>query len=155
ACRRLYPCADGWLCVAATTAAEIAGLGRFAGTPVAADDPPDGAHAAAIARRLEPEARATALATLRGFGVPVAPCFGFADLFENPGFRASGPVVEQAHPTLGALQVPGPFLRFDATPIALGRSAPLLGGDGAEVLREIGYADARIAALVDAGVVGR
>jgi crotonobetainyl-CoA:carnitine CoA-transferase CaiB-like acyl-CoA transferase len=48
----------------------------------------------------------------------------------------------------------GPFIRFAATPCTLRRSAPLLGADGADVLTEIGYPAARIAALVESGIVG-
>jgi len=49
----------------------------------------------------------------------------------------------------------GPMIRFAATPIVFRRPASLLGADGEEVLREIGYTSERIVALMDAGIVGR
>jgi len=49
----------------------------------------------------------------------------------------------------------GAFIDFEATPAVLRRSAPLLGADGPAVLGELGYPAERIAALIDAGVVGR
>jgi len=92
---------------------------------------------------------------LAAAGVPAAPCLGFAEIFSEPFLRASGCIAEQKHPTLGRVLMGGPMIRFGATPIVYRRPASLLGADGAEVLREVGYTTARIAALMDAGVVGR
>jgi crotonobetainyl-CoA:carnitine CoA-transferase CaiB-like acyl-CoA transferase len=153
ACRRLYACRDGWLCIAAGTEAQAAALGRLAGAEIRLADGPDGPAAAAIARRLAASARAEALERLAAAGVPAAPCRAFEELFAEPGFRATGAIVEQVHPTLGPLLLPGPFVRFGATPAVLRRSAPLLGADGADVLAELGYAADRIARLVADGIV--
>jgi crotonobetainyl-CoA:carnitine CoA-transferase CaiB-like acyl-CoA transferase len=87
--------------------------------------------------------------------VPAAPCRGFQELFTEPSFRESGAMVEQIHPALGALLMPGPFIHFEATPSVLHRSAPLLGADGADVLVELGYSAERIARLLADGIVGR
>src|SRR5207249_2007072 len=69
ACRRLYACGDGWVCVAATAEAHAAALGRLTGAPLALDDPAEGAAAAAVARALGALSRAEALARLAGAGV--------------------------------------------------------------------------------------
>jgi crotonobetainyl-CoA:carnitine CoA-transferase CaiB-like acyl-CoA transferase len=153
--RRLYACRDGWVCVAARAPGETAALGRLADVEVAMEDAAGGPVAGAIARVLGGLGRAEALERLAAAGVPAAPCLSFRELFADPWLRASGVVVEHQHPTLGALQLGGPFVRFEATPIVYGRSSPLLGHDGADVLAEIGYAPERIASLVAAGVVGR
>jgi crotonobetainyl-CoA:carnitine CoA-transferase CaiB-like acyl-CoA transferase len=154
ACRRLYACADGWLCVAATVPAHATALGRLAGTALALDDPAESAAADAVARFLGGASRADALTRLAAAGVPAAPCLGFQELFADPLLRAAGCVVEHAHPTLGPLLMSGPFLDFAVTPAVPRRSAPLLGADGADVLGELGYTTARIDALVRDGIVG-
>jgi len=155
ACRRLYACCDGWLCITARTEAEAIALGRLAGVTVALSDPPDGESAAGIERTLTAASRAEALDRLAAAGVPAAPCLGFAELFTEPFLRASGCFAEQVHPTLGRVLMGGPMIRFAATPIVFCRPASLLGPDGEEVLREIGYTSERIVALMDAGIVGR
>jgi crotonobetainyl-CoA:carnitine CoA-transferase CaiB-like acyl-CoA transferase len=154
AARRLYACRDGWLCVAAQDAAQAAALGRLSGTALALDDPPDGVAAVAVATFLAPEARADALARLAAAGVPAAPCLDFDEVFVEPYFLAAAAITAQEHPTLGTLELAGPFMRLGATPITCRRSAPLLGADGPAVLAELGYPEARIAELVAAGVVG-
>jgi len=98
--------------------------------------------------------RADALARLAEAGVPASAALGVADIFTDPWLRASGCLGELSHPTLGPLQVVGPFIDLGATPATLGRPAPLLGADRASVLGELGYDPARIAALVEAGAVG-
>jgi len=155
ACRRIYACRDGWLCIAASRPAQAEALGRIADTEVRLVDGPDGRSAAAIGRLLAGLDRADALARLAEAGVPAAPCRGFQELFAEPSFRETGAMVEQTHPVLGPLVMPGPFIRFEATPAVLRRSAPLLGADGADVLSEIGYAPERVAQLVADGIVGR
>src|SRR5437762_9958414 len=79
ACRRLYACGDGWVCVAATAEAHAAALGGLTGAPLALDDPAEGAAAAVVARALGALSRAEALARLAGTGVPAAPCLGFPE----------------------------------------------------------------------------
>src|SRR5438046_2480422 len=155
ACRRLYACVDGWVCVAATAEAHAAALGRLAGVPLALDDPAEGAAAAAVTRRLGAPSRAEALARLAGAGVPPAPCPAFQHLFTAPLHPAPPSPPEHSHPALGPLRMSGAFIDFEATPAALRRSAPLLGADGPAALGELGYPAERIAALIDPGVAGR
>jgi crotonobetainyl-CoA:carnitine CoA-transferase CaiB-like acyl-CoA transferase len=156
AARRIYACGDGWLCIAAQDGAQAAALGRLAGVPaLALDDPPDGAAAAAVATLLALETRAAGLERLAAAGVPAAPCLDFDEVFVEPYLLAAGAITAQEHPTFGALELAGPFMRFAATPIAYRRSAPLLGADGPAVLGDLGYSQARIAELVAAGVVGK
>jgi crotonobetainyl-CoA:carnitine CoA-transferase CaiB-like acyl-CoA transferase len=155
ACRRLYACADGWLCVAASRAEEAVALGGLAGVHLALDDPADGLAAEAVARLLAPLPRPTALERLAAAGVPAAPCRTLEELIADPALAAHGDIVEQTHPVLGTIRMPGRFMRFAPLADALLRTAPRLGEHGREVLSELGYAPERIEALVAAGVVGR
>jgi crotonobetainyl-CoA:carnitine CoA-transferase CaiB-like acyl-CoA transferase len=155
ACRRIYACRDGWVCIAARRADEAAALGRLVGADVGLADPAEGPAAAAIAHALADVSRADALERLAAAGVPAAPCRAFQELFTEPSFRERDDMVEQTHPALGALLMPGPFMRFDATLPVLRRSAPMLGADGPDVLAEIGYSAERIGRLLADGVVGR
>jgi len=154
ASRRLYACRDGWICVAAPSDVEAAALGALAGIGLTATDPADGAAAAALTQTFAAWARTDALARLAAAGVPAAPALEAAEIWNHPWLRASGCLGELAHPTLGRLDVVGPFIHLDATPATLGRPAPLLGADRDSVLAELGYDAERIAALVAEGVAG-
>jgi crotonobetainyl-CoA:carnitine CoA-transferase CaiB-like acyl-CoA transferase len=155
ACRRLYACRDGWICIAASAPAQAAALGRSTNTAVTLDDPADGPAAAAIAAVLADESRTAALDRLAAAGVPAAPCVTFDEVFIDPFLAARGCLVEQEHPVLGAVLLGGPLIGFEATPIVYRRSAPVLGADGPAALRELGFSEERIEALLAAGVVGR
>jgi len=183
AARRLYQCADGWVCVSATTPSERQALGELAGVALdvgdgrgveplvdeqaergakwrrrasdGCDDSADGAAARAIAAMLAGSSRATALARLRDAGVPAAPCLGFDELWADPHLAANDAFATVDYPEIGSVRQAGPLVRFARTPIVHVRRAPALGEHGGEVLREIGVAPARLAALMAAGVVGR
>jgi crotonobetainyl-CoA:carnitine CoA-transferase CaiB-like acyl-CoA transferase len=152
--RRIYACRDGALCVAVTTRAEAAALGRLVGVALDLEDAPDGAAAAAVSSVLAALARDAALARLAAAGVPAAPCLGFDEICSDAQLRASGCIHESVDPMLGRLRLTGPFVRFSQTAAVPRRSAPSLGGDGPDVLRELGYDDARIATLFGSGVAG-
>ena len=60
-----------------------------------------------------------------------------------------------SHPTLGDIPQLGPVIFLRDTPGQISGPPPLLGQHSQEVLREVGYRDDEIAAMVDAGVIGR
>ena len=75
------------------------------------------------------------------------------DLDVDPSFNSRGVFVEGDHPAVGRMRYPGrPFI-MNGSPWQLRRTAPLLGQHTVEVLRELGYTDAKITTLVDSGVV--
>jgi crotonobetainyl-CoA:carnitine CoA-transferase CaiB-like acyl-CoA transferase len=95
------------------------------------------------------------VALLQEAGVPCAPIVdGQSEVFLNdPHAAANDMIVTHQHPVLGQMQVARHFVKFSSTAVVPGRPTPLLGEHTREVLQEVGYAEADIAALYDKGVV--
>ena len=72
----------------------------------------------------------------------------------DPQIAHNGTFVEYDHPTEGHVKTPGFPYKFSKTPPAVDRGAPLAGEHTRDVLREAGYDEARIAALMAGGAVG-
>ena len=153
AARRLYACGDGWICVAAQDAAQSSVLGGLVGVSLSVDAPADSHAAARVAAVLADRGRDDALATLAEAGVPAAPCLGFGDLLTDPHLVANGLFVTMPEPALGSVTLGGPLVHLDATPVRYRRLGPGHGAHSREILTEAGFDQARIAALVAAGVV--
>lgn len=77
----------------------------------------------------------------------VAPVLTLAEALEHPHNVARGTFTE-----VKGAPMPGPAPKFSATPGAVG-TVPEIGGDSAEVLAELGYGEAELAGLRDAGVI--
>jgi len=160
----VFETADGYLTTGAVSDAEWQGLARALGHPEWIRDErfrtAKGrvahveARLALMAEALRARPTAEWLARLEAEEVPCAPVLRREELADHPQIRANGLLVEDEHPTAGRLRQPRPAARFEATPAALRRPAPTLGQHSDEVLAEIGYDDAEIAALRDAGVTG-
>ncbi len=73
---------------------------------------------------------------------------------EDPQARANGYIHEEQHPVWGRVRTQGPVAALSKTPAAVRRHAPVTPGDHSrELLREAGFADEEVEALLDAGVV--
>ena len=73
---------------------------------------------------------------------------------DQPHLKAVGLFQELDHPTEGRIRQARPPARFSGSPAGVRRLAPRLGEHTREVLREVGYADAEIEALVAGKAVG-
>ncbi len=83
--------------------------------------------------------------------IPAMPVNTPDALLDDPHLAGEGffPLID--HPSEGRLRTTGIPVRFDATPGAIRRPAPLLGEHSREILGELGYDAAAIDALVAAG----
>ena len=158
---QLFRTADGWIFIMCNKEKFWPELCRAVEHPEWADDPAFATFAARLEQRerlsrLLDEAlgtRPTAEWLERFAGkVPAAPVNDVAAALESPLLREDGRVLEVPHPARGTIRllanpvkVPG-----EAPPA---RPAPALGADTDAILRDLGYDEARIAALRKAGAI--
>jgi crotonobetainyl-CoA:carnitine CoA-transferase CaiB-like acyl-CoA transferase len=86
--------------------------------------------------------------------VPCAPILTRDELLVHPQVRENAIVVESEHPSTGRMRQARPPERFEKTPSAISRVAPLLGEHTDEVLAESGYTRDEIASLRAQGALG-
>lgn len=103
--------------------------------------------------RIKTRTSAEWLDLFREHDIWAGPVYGYAELVNDPQIVHNGTFVEYDHPTEGHVKAPGFPIRFSKTPSSVRRGAPLAGEHSIEVLKELGYSDERIKALVDSAVV--
>jgi crotonobetainyl-CoA:carnitine CoA-transferase CaiB-like acyl-CoA transferase len=162
---RLWETADGHLIYFTTSDAEFHGLFRALGHPEWCSDARFGTlrgrgvpeNLAALGELLLQEIRKwkteELLARMLDEQVPAGPVLSLEQLFEDPQIRHNQAIFEAEHPVYGRLRQARPAARFDRTPQAPGRVPPLHGEHTAEILSELGYAEADQAALRSEGVI--
>ena len=85
-------------------------------------------------------------------GVPCGACQDTGEILNDPHLRARDMIVEVEHPVRGKYLSAGNPVRLSASDVPQ-TAAPLLGQHNLELLRELGYQDAEIAALKEEGVI--
>ena len=92
-------------------------------------------------------------ATLERLDLPFAPVNKPGDLFEDPHLAASGGLLETHLPDGRPVKTPALPFSVDGARLANRRDPPRIGEHTREVLREIGYDAAEIAALAESGAI--
>jgi crotonobetainyl-CoA:carnitine CoA-transferase CaiB-like acyl-CoA transferase len=151
-------CADGYITLGAANdrlfqrLCDALGHPEWASDPDYANDTLRVRHRGALIARIETiTAREPCdqwLARLGAAGVPCGPIRDYAEAFPDPQVRARGMVVDITHPTLGPLRTLRSPIKMSETPLLVDRRAPLLGEHTWQVLREVGYTDEEIEAVV-------
>ncbi len=154
---------DGWINIGAANQANWKRLVEVIGKPQLADDLRFLDNAArlqnlpALIEILTGSFRTRTtsdwLARLEAAGVPAGPVLSISEMLKDPQVLARQMVVEVEHSRLGRMKTLGPPVKFSATPGSVRHGAPQLGQHTREVLKEYGYSDAEIAALVGNGDV--
>jgi crotonobetainyl-CoA:carnitine CoA-transferase CaiB-like acyl-CoA transferase len=86
-------------------------------------------------------------------GVPAGPYRTIDELRSEPQVIENELIVDLEHPLVGHLRMVGPPLKFSETPSQARSASPTLGQHNDEVLAELGYDAATIAALRERGVI--
>jgi crotonobetainyl-CoA:carnitine CoA-transferase CaiB-like acyl-CoA transferase len=159
----IYETADGYMTVAVQTDRQWQGLAQALGHPEWLDDPrfkTPALRAQNVDERLRLTqqallARPTAewLDIITKANVPSAPVLTRNDVIRHPQVDALGLVVEYDHPRAGRLRQARAAARFSTTPAEIRHGAPALGEHTEQVLAELGYSAAEIAALRGDGVL--
>jgi crotonobetainyl-CoA:carnitine CoA-transferase CaiB-like acyl-CoA transferase len=159
----IFETRDGFITAGTVSDAEWQAFAQVTGHPEWLDDERFATAAgrvtfvrerlALMAEALRERGSAEWLARLDEAGVPCAPVLSRADLLTHPQLAANGLIVEGVHPHGGPIRQPRPAARFDATPAAIRREAPLLGEHTDEVLGELGCTGDELADWRDAGVI--
>jgi formyl-CoA transferase len=87
-----------------------------------------------------------AMDLLNQHDIPCGPILSMEELMNEPSLRSTGTIVEVDHPTRGKYLTVGNPIKMSDSPTDVTRS-PLLGEHTDEVLAELGYAAADLAAL--------
>jgi len=93
------------------------------------------------------------VAILNQAGVPCGPIYRMDQVFADAQAQHIGAAAEVAHPRLGTLRLINQPVKLSRTPAKLATATPERGQHTAEVLREIGYAEARIDELKGKGIL--
>jgi crotonobetainyl-CoA:carnitine CoA-transferase CaiB-like acyl-CoA transferase len=106
-----------------------------------------------IAAALKSHTKAELMAKCEALGLPFAPIGRPAELFDDPHLKGSGGLVPLTLPDGRPVSLPALPVSLDgARPAAVGDLRPP-GADGEAIARELGYGEAEIVALREAGVL--
>jgi len=153
----LFRAADGEVAVAASNDTfvqrflDALGLGDLLGEAEFADNAARLRHRDALKHRINQVIGQHGvdywIDRLNAAGVPCGRTQSLPEVFADPQVLAQEMVLETADGAGGSLKMTGFPVKLSATPCRLRHPAPALGADSEDVLRELGYGEARIADL--------
>jgi len=154
---------DGWINIGAANQANWLRLVDAIGAPALAEDPRFLVNhdrmghleelSTALGEIFARKSSAEWLDVLAEAGVPAGPILSIKEMHENEQTIARDMVVETDHATLGPVRTLGLPIKFSRTPGGVCHAAPVYAQHSEEVLREYGFSDAEIGALVEEGAV--
>lgn len=158
-----YRCADGYVLIAGNGDSIFRRLMTAIGRSDLADAPALANNAGRVARVDELDRTIGAwtaqrsaedvLATLTEARVPAGKIYTARDIAEDPHYRARDMILRQTTRDGYDVDVPGIVPKLMGTPGSVRSSAPKLGDDTDDILREIGLSESRIAELRDRGTI--
>jgi crotonobetainyl-CoA:carnitine CoA-transferase CaiB-like acyl-CoA transferase len=153
---------DGWVTIGGANPANWERLARMIELPELLVDPRFRTNAdrmqnrAALVEIISAKTRERTtgelVAALDAAGIPAGPVNRIGEMLADPHVLARKMLVETVHPVAGPTKALGVPIKLSRTPGSVRRPAPLLGQHTREVLREAGFRDAEIDALVGSGV---
>jgi crotonobetainyl-CoA:carnitine CoA-transferase CaiB-like acyl-CoA transferase len=162
--RRPYRTSDGYICALVYTDRQWTAFFRIIGQDNAAER--DLRLASIISRTnnydfvydwfsnvMKTRTTAEWMRLLAEADIPHAPLHDLDSLIDDPHLNAVGFFRSIDHPTEGALRVAGPAASWSKTPPSVRQYPPRLGEHGEEILREAGFSDGEIEALVNEGAL--
>lgn len=162
---RLYQTADGWICLVASTTAELVSIGKIIGHDFADDARFDDAAGRDLHRDELENVLTTAFGTrssnellddLRSVGVSAALPVPYNNerFLSDPENLRTGRAAECPDEHRGAVREVGVLVRASKAGMAPHRLAPALGADTDQILADLGYSPDETSALRAARVVG-
>jgi len=159
----VFPTADAPINIAASTPAqferfcEAAGRpdwlqdARFSGTRRRTENRE--ALNGAIAEQTAKHPSAWWIERLEAAGIPCGPILSIDQVFDDPQVKHLGMATSAVHPRLGEVRMVDTPINMDGARTSIRQVAPLTPGDTDDVLAEIGYSAAEIAAMRDEGAI--
>ena len=155
---RPLPTLDGYVCITANSDKQAFGLFEAFGMPELKDDPrfcsvaARGEHVrdyfALRARMLATKTTAEWLNLLERYDVPAMPYNTIDSVFHDPHLKAVGLFEKADHPTEGSYWRMTHQTKFSAYQPSPRVEAPHVGQNSSQVLRECGFSDDEISALI-------
>jgi crotonobetainyl-CoA:carnitine CoA-transferase CaiB-like acyl-CoA transferase len=160
--RRPYQTSDGYVCALVYSDKQWNALFRLIGLENEADRDPRLNSISARTRNYDfvydwfsqmIKTRSTAawMTFFNEADIPHAPLHDLDSLIDDPHLAAVGLLQTIEHPTEGTLHLAGPAATWSKTPPAIRSHPPGLGEHGGEILREAGFSDGEIEALIAEG----
>lgn len=155
----VYQCADGkWLSIGSLEPQFWAALCKVVGREDMLDGEFDSSRHAEFQAHLDQffarKTRDEWFTELKGIELCIAPVLELAEALDNEHQQARGMTVEVNDPVAGPVRQVGIGPKFSDTPGSVRSTAPAAGAHTDEVLRGLGYDDAKIASMRESGVVG-